>query len=129
MDDTNLPLEPNHNPQHPFTIIDNPWQKFSTLLIIVNLLCLGLYNNNALLPLAVIDLIAIVAYNKKLSAPWIVLLLALLVLNIKFFGDIVFQMNLGTAIGVAAIGLIPLSILLVIIDFFAVLFFILNSRN
>jgi hypothetical protein len=124
----NLPPEPNHNPQLPIKLINNPWQKFSVLLIIVNLLCLWLYNNKSLIPLTITDLIAIVAYNKKQSPPWIVLLLALLVLNIIFFGSIVLETNRGTAMGVAAIVLIPLSLFLVVIDFFAVLFFVLNSR-
>jgi hypothetical protein len=124
-----LPSLPHSKQQQPpIPMLDNPWRKFSTLLIIFNLFCLYLFKNSALLPLAIIDLIAIIAYNKKQLPPWILLLIPLLVFNIYFFYYGIRGINL-TAGGVIAIAFIPLSLILLVIDFFTILFTILNNRR
>jgi hypothetical protein len=123
--DTDLSHQPGITSQQPLTEKkkNSSWKIFSTLLIILNLLFLFLSYITFLLPLAIIDFIAISSYIKKQSPPWKVFLISLLVFNVIFFLGAVWTLN-QSAGAVAGIIIIPAALILVLIDSIGILSYI-----
>ena len=98
---------------------NHSWISFSILLIIVNLL-FGLIDLfTFLLPLAIIDFIAVRSYIKKRSPPWKAFLISLLALNVIFFLTAGWTYS-QTAGGVAGFFLLPFELILLLIDSIAI---------
>jgi hypothetical protein len=130
---TGLQHQPDAIPQPPLKgkKKHSSWEVFSILLIIVNLLYLWaffifspfiltmLVHSPLLLPLAIMDYIAVSSYRKKRSPPWKVLFIPLVAVNVIFFS--LASWGLGqSGGGVAATAIILIALILLLIDSIAV---------
>ena len=126
----------------------NPkWTGFVSLLIILHLpfvlplayiisqsrlaplsiLRMNPFLSEALLPLAIIDLSAIILCLYKKSPPWIIFFIMLFCINIMFFHRVSWGLRQSGG-GVAALAIVPLAAGLVIIDTTALLFYIIRIK-
>jgi hypothetical protein len=118
--DTDLSQQPDTRQHQPPLIekrINSSWVIFSILLIVINLLIL-LYPL-FLLPLVIIDSIAVVCFIRKKPPPWKTCLISLFALNVIFFYIARWALSLsgGETVGVV---IIPIALFLLLIDSIAV---------
>ena len=94
---------------------NSSWRYFSILLIIVNLLFVWLSPLIFLLPVTIIDFIAVRWRIMKRSPPWKPSLIFLLILNVIFFYFAGLALNQSGG-GVAGFGILPFALVLLLID-------------